>query len=539
MSSAEWFLTDGGGNPDWVLSDVNTPAVAPGVPGSVVATPTGGTTLTIDWTIGSGGSPDQFDVELESPSGSGNWVSAVGAANPVAGGTLTFPASGLTVVTGYTPRVRAKKTGFIDSNWTVGAAVFTDNSGSGGAVIGATDATAPLLGGSIGITALTPTSYTATSPAGSDAVGVTRYQWRIGGAGLWNDIPSGGRVTTITGRTPATTDSLEMRAGDAAGNFSVPLSTAVTLAGVAPTVLTQPSNTSVAEGSTATFSVLFAGSPAPALQWYKNGALIVGATNASYSFTAVAGDTGSVFVCRANNGVGAEVPSNAAVLTVTSVAVAPSIITQPASQAITEGNPCTFSVVATGTAPLSYQWKKNGVNIPGATSSSYTFTPVLADAGAAYSVVVGNSVNAVTSANATLSVFAVGGTDPFARVHTIYFPDTSSPRDVLRLQRSRGDSFSDEFVVKSSVTDQPIDLTGCAFLLTVDPDAAPLDDTNNIFQLVGVVSDAVNGRIGFAPSPVQADLVGSFYFDIQITDPAGRKRTLKYGEYSLRQDITK
>src|ERR1700758_5830485 len=50
----------------------------------------------------------------------------------------------------------------------------------------------------------------------------------------------------------------------------------------------------------------------------------------------------------------------------------PSITTQPANQTVMAGQTATFTIVATGTAPLTYQWQKNGANIAGATSSSYT-----------------------------------------------------------------------------------------------------------------------------------------------------------------------
>src|SRR2546421_4782411 len=59
--------------------------------------------------------------------------------------------------------------------------------------------------------------------------------------------------------------------------------------------------------------------------------------------------------------------------------VAPSIMTQPAGQTVTVGQTATFMVVATGTAPLSYQWQKNGTAISGATSASYT-TPATTSA---------------------------------------------------------------------------------------------------------------------------------------------------------------
>src|SRR2546430_6654562 len=83
----------------------------------------------------------------------------------------------------------------------------------------------------------------------------------------------------------------------------------------------------------------------------------------------------------------------------------PSITTQPADLTVTEGDTARFTVTATGTAPLTYQWMKNGVNISGATSASYT-TPetTTADNGALFAVVVSNVAGSVTSNNATLTV---------------------------------------------------------------------------------------------------------------------------------------
>ena len=88
-----------------------------------------------------------------------------------------------------------------------------------------------------------------------------------------------------------------------------------------------------------------------------------------------------------------------------SMATPPTISTQPASQTITAGKTATFTVVAAGTAPLTYQWQKNGANIAGATATSYT-TPVTAttDSGSKFAVVVSNAAGTVTSAAATLTV---------------------------------------------------------------------------------------------------------------------------------------
>jgi glucose/arabinose dehydrogenase len=83
----------------------------------------------------------------------------------------------------------------------------------------------------------------------------------------------------------------------------------------------------------------------------------------------------------------------------------PAIVSPPASVTVSPGQPATFTVVASGTAPLSYQWQRGGANIAGATASSYTLqTTTLADNGAQFRVVVTNTLGSTTSAAATLTV---------------------------------------------------------------------------------------------------------------------------------------
>ena len=85
--------------------------------------------------------------------------------------------------------------------------------------------------------------------------------------------------------------------------------------------------------------------------------------------------------------------------------IAPTITTQPVSLTVTAGQTATFTVVASGTAPLGYQWRKNGTNIAGATSASYT-TPATttSDSGSTFDVVVSNSAGSATSASVKLTV---------------------------------------------------------------------------------------------------------------------------------------
>src|SRR6202008_1868460 len=95
-------------------------------------------------------------------------------------------------------------------------------------------------------------------------------------------------------------------------------------------------------------------------------------------------DNGVQFVVIVSNSAGS-VTSNAATLTVNAAAVPPTITAQPASQTVTAGQTATFTVVAAGTAPLSYQWQKNGANVTGAAGASYT-TPATttADSGSTF-----------------------------------------------------------------------------------------------------------------------------------------------------------
>jgi len=83
----------------------------------------------------------------------------------------------------------------------------------------------------------------------------------------------------------------------------------------------------------------------------------------------------------------------------------PGITTQPSNQTVTQGQPATFSVSASGSVPLSYKWQRNMVDISSATSSSYTLSSAtLADNGAKFRCVVSNSFGNATSNEATLTV---------------------------------------------------------------------------------------------------------------------------------------
>jgi beta-galactosidase len=102
---------------------------------------------------------------------------------------------------------------------------------------------------------------------------------------------------------------------------------------------------------------------------------------------------------------GTSATSNNIISNAATSAVTPSVTAQPMSQTVTEGQPAVFSVSASGTAPLNYQWTKNGAAISGATGATYT-TPAStpSDQGAQFSVTISNSAGSTTSSAATLTV---------------------------------------------------------------------------------------------------------------------------------------
>jgi len=245
---------------------------------------------------------------------------------------------------------------------------------------------------------------TATFTVAAAGTAPLSYQWSQNGTAI-----SG--ATTASYTTPATTTanngaSFTVTVSNGGGSVtSGPAVLTVTPLTVAPSITIQPQNQSVNVGATATFTVTAAGT-APSYQWLQNGTAISGATAASYTTPATAlTDSGSNFSVTVSNSAGS-VTSTAATLTVT--AVAPSITTQPQNQSVTVGASATFTVAAAGTAPLSYQWSRNGTAITGATTASYT-TPAttLADSASSFSVTVTNSVGSITSSAAVLTVSAI------------------------------------------------------------------------------------------------------------------------------------
>ncbi|MGA0092624.1 MAG: immunoglobulin domain-containing protein, partial [Candidatus Nanopelagicales bacterium] len=217
------------------------------------------------------------------------------------------------------------------------------------------------------------------------------YQWRrdgqpISGATLASYVVQAGAVVgtavydvVITGPVSSTSSS------------AVRVETVLP-----PSFLQHPASVARALGQPASFSVSLSGTGPFAYQWLKNGVAITGATGVSYTVESVVATSAGNYSVRVT-GPGGSATSLPGTL---SLQAAPVVSAQPANQYKAAGQSAIFSVSATGTGPLSYQWSKDGNPIPGANSSSYYVASVSAAEVGRYSVSVSNAVGSVLSQEA-------------------------------------------------------------------------------------------------------------------------------------------
>ena len=154
------------------------------------------------------------------------------------------------------------------------------------------------------------------------------------------------------------------------------------------TITTQPTSQTVCENTLASFNVTATGAGTLAYQWYKNGTSIAGATNSSYAIASAAiTDTGRYSV-KITSSVCGEKISQVAVLSVGKQA---KVLTQPINKSLCGNASASFSVVASGAGTLTYQWKKDGVNITGANASTYIIANAKVNDEGLYSCLVTSS----------------------------------------------------------------------------------------------------------------------------------------------------
>jgi hypothetical protein len=247
------------------------------------------------------------------------------------------------------------------------------------------------------------TAFTVAA-TGSSALS---YQWQKDGVNLSN----GGR---ITGVTTAMLTIANVQSTDA-GSYSVKISSlkaTVTSSRASLTVLVPPQITSPPQsatgtvGATAQFAVEASGSAPLSYQWRKdginlaNGGRLGGVTGPALTITGLQLTDAGVYTVIVSNAAGTVTSSGGTL----SVFMPPAITQQPNPLTVALGAPAQFTVVASGSRPLRYQWRKDGQALPGQTSATLSLAAVQNSDAGAYDVVVSNGGGAITSESAPLTV---------------------------------------------------------------------------------------------------------------------------------------
>ena len=249
---------------------------------------------------------------------------------------------------------------------------------------------------------------------GSDSLSVTAtgtgtlaYQWYKDSAAI---VGATSATYNIAAASGADAGSYYVVASNAYGSETSSTVTVASSGLSAPSFATQPTAQNVDAGSTLTLTTAVGGAPTPTYQWLHDNVEIPGATSAIYTVTASAASDAGNYKLVATNSQGTATSDTVAVTINTA---APVITVQPApTTTVNVGTAINLSVTATGLAPPTFQWYKDTVLIPGATSSSYSVpNSTTADAGThSYTVTASNSVSTATSDPAAVTINIVNPT---------------------------------------------------------------------------------------------------------------------------------
>jgi uncharacterized delta-60 repeat protein len=175
-----------------------------------------------------------------------------------------------------------------------------------------------------------------------------------------------------------------------------------------PAVTVPPQSVEVNLGGSTTLSASFYTTSTATYQWFKNGLPLAGQTGATLTLNNITKADAASYAVDVTTAQGTASSSSAVV----KVLAEPVVAGHPQTQSVPVGSQVTFTVGATGRGPLSYQWRKNGVNIPGEQSASLVLNNVQNSNAGNYDVVVSNDLGEFTSFTAGLGVYAVvGGID--------------------------------------------------------------------------------------------------------------------------------
>jgi Lamin Tail Domain/Immunoglobulin domain/Immunoglobulin I-set domain len=181
---------------------------------------------------------------------------------------------------------------------------------------------------------------------------------------------------------------------------AAPSAGAASTGGSAPAITLDPAGQIGILGGSVQFQVTADGSSPLRYQWRFNGNTLFGETGATLDLSALTLKQAGLYDVVVYNGAGVAVSAPAEL----TILVPAAILTQPQEQAVREGTPTTFEVGAVSESPVTYQWRKNGEPIPGATASSFTIPSVQPSDDGYYDVLVTDAVAAIASASVRLTV---------------------------------------------------------------------------------------------------------------------------------------
>ncbi len=239
---------------------------------------------------------------------------------------------------------------------------------------------------------------TVTFTASATGAAPVSYQWRKNGANLAGATTDSLTLSNIQGSDAATYGVL---ATDANGSTPSAAASLTVLSGIAPYIISQTTSIVAPLGASATFNTTVGGTPTPTVQWRKNGVDIPGATNLQFTLASVQSGDAATYTLVARSAAGTATTSGA-LLTI--IYPPPAITTQPSAANVLSGGSVTFAVGVSSGVPPAYQWRKDGLPLAGATSSSLTLNNVQSAAAGRYSVVVSTSFGSATSIEALLTV---------------------------------------------------------------------------------------------------------------------------------------
>jgi hypothetical protein len=285
-----------------------------------------------------------------------------------------------------------------------------------------------------------PSNQTAT--AGNTATFIAAASGSPTPTVKWQSSPNGTNWTDIALASSDSYTTPTLVSGDSGKQYravytngvgsDATTNAAILTVNYAPSITTQPSNQTISDGATATFTAAATGSPAPTVQWQVNTgsgwadvSTGTGGTTDSYT-TAALTTAASGYQYRAvySNNIGSNATTNTATVTVNAGATAPAVTGQPSTIGVEVGQTASFTASASGSPTPAVKWQVkttsvDWTDIGGATSATYSFTAALGDQGNQYRAVFTNTAGTATTNPATLNI---GVTPVFTSINYMTIP---------------------------------------------------------------------------------------------------------------------